>query len=606
MTRAEILVRQLGNLPPGSHVCPMYRSPDDRHSLLVPYFQAGVAEGEQCLYIADETSVDRLRAQVFGGAEDVAPGALMTLTARESYLRGGHFDPERMVEFWTERLAAARAAGYVGLRVTGEMNWALGSDIAAELLLEYETALNQLLPSTGIRAMCLYDWNRTKPSMLREVLRAHPLAIIDLRLHDNPFYEPPQLELGHGDPESARLNWMITQLQTPTRRDTALVDLGHLALDSALADLIRAAEVLVTTELGVEYVEIFELLASGNAVRRIGTTGPDMSTIGRVERLPPDHPLASTSPRSDGPLIVSDWRHETRFTLPAALRDAGVTSSISIAISVKAGQPMYGMLTVHSRHGRIFTDDECLFLESIGIFLAYGMAGARSESSLRALVENASDIIVRFDGDLRVAYVNPAIERVIGTAAESLVGKSSLDLGVLESQLPAWELTLHQVWRTGREQKFELTLRSLLGEHVLDIRIVPEFGSDGEVQSLLSISRDITAQRTGEVERSALYRQLVAQQNQVQELVERLGVDRERARGESVAAALVTLTERERRILRLLAAGRTNREIAADIGITPGTTKNQVAQILSKLNVTNRTAAAARAVELGVVVPVSA
>jgi PAS domain S-box-containing protein len=595
-------MRQLENLPPGSHVCPIYSTPADMQRMLVSYFRAGIVRGEQCLYIANEASVDDLRAQGIGSADDLARGVLIPVTARESYLRNGRFDPDEMFAFWTERLAAARAAGYVGLRVTGDPSWALGSDIGSELLIEYEARLNGFVHSTGIRAMCLYDWRRWQPSVLRDVLRTHPLAIIDLRLHNNPYYEPADVVLGEGDVEGARLNWMVTQLQSLTRRDTALVDLGHLALDSGLADLIRAAQVLITTELGSEHVQIFELLPSGDAVRLVGTTRPDIAAIGSVERLTADNPLASGSLDVDRPLIISDWQHQTRFTLPAALREAGVTSSISIAISASADEPLYGMLSVHSgQQGRIFSDDECLFLESVGIFLAYAIAAARSASSFRALVENAPDVVVRFDADLHLSYANAAIERVTGTRAESLVGKTSLDLGIVEPQLPVWELTLRHVWRTGREQAFELTVGTVLGERVFDSRIVPEIGPGGEVQSLLSISRDITAQRAAEAERSELYRQLVVQQKQVQELVERLGQDRERSLKGSAAAPLLNLTERERRILRLLAAGRTNREIGAEIGLTPGTVKNQVALLLSKLNVTDRTQAAVRAVELGIV-----
>ena len=174
-----------------------------------------------------------------------------------------------------------------------------------------------------------------------------------------------------------------------TRRDTALVDLGHLALDSALADLLRAAQLLVTTELGIEYVQIHELLPSGDAVRLVGTTGPDMAAVGNVVQLTPDNPLASPSLGVDAPLIISDWQQETRFKQPAALQEAGISSSMSVAISLRAGEPLYGMLSVHSQQGRIFSEDESLFLESVGISLAYAIAAARSASSLRALVENA-------------------------------------------------------------------------------------------------------------------------------------------------------------------------------------------------------------------------
>jgi DNA-binding CsgD family transcriptional regulator len=58
-------------------------------------------------------------------------------------------------------------------------------------------------------------------------------------------------------------------------------------------------------------------------------------------------------------------------------------------------------------------------------------------------------------------------------------------------------------------------------------------------------------------------------------------------------SALVGLTERERDVLRLLAAGRSNREIAAELFISPKTASVHVSHILAKLNATSRTEAAA-------------
>jgi PAS domain S-box-containing protein len=595
------LVRQLENLQPGSHLCAIYGSPDEELRMLVPFLQAGIVKGEQCLYIADDANFDDLRAQGIGTVEDLAQGVLVPLTNRESYLGNGRLDPDKMFKVWAELLAAARAAGYVGLRVAGYPSWALGVDIDSELLVEFEARLNTFQHSTGIRSLCLYDRRRRQPGVLRNVLRTHPLAVIDLRLHNNPYYEPAEVVLGEGDVEAARLNWMFTQLQSLTRRDTALVDLGHLALDSVLADLMGAAQALVSSELGFDYVQIFELQPSGDAVRLLGTSAPEIAAVGSVQQLTPDNPLGSSSLGVDRPLIISDWREQLCFTLPAALGEAGVTSSIITAIGVSNDEPLYGMLSVHSREGRMFSENESLYLESVGIFLAYAITAARNASHFRTLVENAPDVIIRFTADLRVAYANPATERVTGTAAESLVGKASDELGIAEPQLRAWELTLRQAWRTGREQMFEATVSTPLGERIFDSRIVPELGPDGDVQSLLSISRDITAQQAAEAERSELYRRLAVQQKQVQDLVGRLARDHERLVKASAAASQVNLTERERHILRLLAAGRTNREIGARIALTTGTVKNQVAQILSKLNATDRTQAAVRAVELGIV-----
>ena len=68
------------------------------------------------------------------------------------------------------------------------------------------------------------------------------------------------------------------------------------------------------------------------------------------------------------------------------------------------------------------------------------------------------------------------------------------------------------------------------------------------------------------------------------------------------AAALPNqLSAREVEVLRLLADGCTNSQIAASLVITPNTVKAHVEHILSKLHVKDRTQAAVRAFELGYV-----
>lgn len=61
------------------------------------------------------------------------------------------------------------------------------------------------------------------------------------------------------------------------------------------------------------------------------------------------------------------------------------------------------------------------------------------------------------------------------------------------------------------------------------------------------------------------------------------------------------LSARELEILRLLANGATNREIAAQLVLAEGTVKNHVTNILNKLEVSDRMKAAVRARELGLI-----
>jgi DNA-binding NarL/FixJ family response regulator len=68
-------------------------------------------------------------------------------------------------------------------------------------------------------------------------------------------------------------------------------------------------------------------------------------------------------------------------------------------------------------------------------------------------------------------------------------------------------------------------------------------------------------------------------------------------------AALETLTEREREVLRLIARGLTNREIAESLVISELTAKTHVSRILTKLDLMNRVHAVVFAYETGVVTP---
>lgn len=61
------------------------------------------------------------------------------------------------------------------------------------------------------------------------------------------------------------------------------------------------------------------------------------------------------------------------------------------------------------------------------------------------------------------------------------------------------------------------------------------------------------------------------------------------------------LSERELAVLRLVARGATNREIAETLSIAEGTARNHVTNILAKLSVSDRTQAAVKAKELGLV-----
>jgi len=73
------------------------------------------------------------------------------------------------------------------------------------------------------------------------------------------------------------------------------------------------------------------------------------------------------------------------------------------------------------------------------------------------------------------------------------------------------------------------------------------------------------------------------------------------AGGPMAEALVLPLSPRERQVLALLANAASNKEIADRLCLAEGTVKNHVTNILTKLDVRDRTQAAVRARQLGVI-----
>jgi DNA-binding NarL/FixJ family response regulator len=83
--------------------------------------------------------------------------------------------------------------------------------------------------------------------------------------------------------------------------------------------------------------------------------------------------------------------------------------------------------------------------------------------------------------------------------------------------------------------------------------------------------------------------------------IAREGIRKSESLNNGAPDMLESLTERELEILRLMASGIGNREIAAALTLREGTVKNHVSSIFSKLGVTDRTKAVLRALAAGLV-----
>ena len=219
---APELEKQLANLNPGEHLCPIYENAAERLAVVIPFIKHGLARRERCLFVANDRTTEEVIQVLSAAGIDVASerghGALRFLNKSESFLLGREFDPDVMFGFLRREERQALADGYSGLRVAGEMTWALGPESGCDRLIEFEARLNEFLVESRSVIVCLYDRRRFDPAVIHDVLRTHPVVVLGDQVYSNPYYEPPELVLSDERPASAafkakRLNWWIAQLK---------------------------------------------------------------------------------------------------------------------------------------------------------------------------------------------------------------------------------------------------------------------------------------------------------------------------------------------------------------------------------------------------------
>ncbi len=142
----------------------------------------------------------------------------------------------------------------------------------------------------------------------------------------------------------------------------------------------------------------------------------------------------------------------------------------------------------------------------------------RREQEFRALVENSPDIIARIDTDLRCIYVNPAIEQATGTPPSKLMGRTMAELGVPLEIYTLWEERLRRVFVTGVTSFFEFDFQLHDTIRYYQSQIVPEFALDDSVETLLSITRDITVSKHTEQALRASEAQLRQQKEELEKV----------------------------------------------------------------------------------------
>lgn len=118
-----------------------------------------------------------------------------------------------------------------------------------------------------------------------------------------------------------------------------------------------------------------------------------------------------------------------------------------------------------------------------------------SELRFRRAMENIPDIVVLYDQDLRIQYINSATQRITGRPVADFIGKREEEIWppeVCETYLP----TLKKAFETGQTHAIETELH-LPGDKVrtLVITCVPLTDDSGTVHEVMGITHDLTERK---------------------------------------------------------------------------------------------------------------
>ncbi|WP_321319696.1 PAS domain S-box protein [Labilibaculum sp.] len=118
-----------------------------------------------------------------------------------------------------------------------------------------------------------------------------------------------------------------------------------------------------------------------------------------------------------------------------------------------------------------------------------------SEERFRTLVENATDLIMRFDVNHKHIFVNSASLQILKIKPEKFIGKTHQEMGFPKDKCEFWEQEIDIAFKTKKQHCVDFSI--VVEGKVLHFewQLIPEFNRTGECETLMAIARDITARK---------------------------------------------------------------------------------------------------------------
>ena len=183
---------QLGDL---RHVCAFFNSDDEQYDVLLPFINDGFQCGDKAVHVVNpEQHHDHLRRLAEAGINTALTrhnGQFELRTNTDTYLRDGHFNQDRMLEFFVQLASGRSNTGFPLSRIVCQMDWAADDQAHIDEVIEFESRVNDVWRGHDDAVICTYDLAKFGGDTVIDIMRTHPMIIIGGILQHNPFFVPP-------------------------------------------------------------------------------------------------------------------------------------------------------------------------------------------------------------------------------------------------------------------------------------------------------------------------------------------------------------------------------------------------------------------------------
>ena len=399
------------------------------------------------------------------------------------------------------------------------------------------------------------------------------------------------------------------KLQRRALQQTVIAELGVQALRTRhLDDFMNNLANRLVEALEVEFSKVFELRRGGQELYLRAGAGWRAGYVGRVTLETGTRSLAGYTLQRAQPVIAEDLAVETRFNVPAFLKEHEVRSSLTVIIH-GSGSP-YGVLGVDSTRKHRFSEDDVAALQAVANLLGQAVLRFDAEEALDrlnleleervrartiALEESEERFAKAFHAspaptfmvdlsELRFIDANKSFLALVEHGQESVVGRSVYQVNTLVETEK--RNVMYGTLREGRSlQPLEVTLRTRSGGLRTAIAAAEPIELGGRASALFTLVDITERKRTEEELMRAIQATVQDAAKFSQAIMEKLVESRG---GGATGLAPAELTPREKEVLALVALGRDNAQIARQLELAPQTVHNYVSRLYEKLGVSSR------------------